>query len=344
MLISPTKSSMKKILLFLILGIYQPLLTFTQETFEKDIEIKGRITEIKTNEPIPFAHIFIEGTLMGTTSDEEGRFILLLNELSSKLIVVSAIGYESQKFKGINPEREFNISLVPNVYLLNDVEIKADNLPTKRKLRMFESYFLGLSDNADNSEIINSEVLDLYYDKKAKTLHATASEPLIIDNYALGYRIIYDLQDFLGSHRVIKYTGNYYFSNLTEHQKFSNATINSNRKDTYLGSRLHLIRSIWNNDLKKQDFSLFYNNYKKVKLEDVMVDLPTKEKTVCFRQGIIIYYGDSYSTETSYLTQINSCTKIAKDGYFEPESLQWSGAISEKRVADLLPYEFKLIK
>jgi hypothetical protein len=335
---------MKKIFLFFLIGVTYPQLTIAQQTTDSNIEIKGRITDMETNEPIPFAHVFVEGTLIGTTTDLEGRFILLLNELSSKLIVVSAIGYESQKFKGFNPDRELNISLDPNVYMLDDVVIKADNLPIKRKMRMFESYFLGLSGNAENSVIVNPEVLDLYYDKKAKTLHATASEPIIIDNYALGYRIIYDLQDFLGSHRMIKYTGNYYFSNLIEDQRFSSKTINSNRKETYLGSRLHLIRSIWNKDLKNQDFNLFYNNYKKVKIEEVIADLPTKEKIVCFRQGVIVYYGDSYSTETSYLTQINSCTKIAKDGYFEPESLQWSGDISEKRVADLLPYEFKLIK
>ncbi len=333
--------------LYLIFGLFiilHPLSLDAQKNVKQYIEIKGKVVEAKSEEPIPFSHVFIEGTLMGTTTDELGYFTLKIEKLSSKPIIASAIGYETQKYIGYNSEYELLLKLSPNVYMLDDVVIRADNLPIKRKLRMFESYFLGLSGNAENSEIVNAEVLDLYYDKKAKTLHATASEPLIIDNFSLGYRIIYDLQDFIGSHRSIKYSGNYYFTSLTENQRFTDKIIQRNRRDTYLGSRLHLIRAIWNNDLKKQDFNLFYNNYKKVKVEDVMVNLPTGEKTICFRQGIIIYYGDSHYTETSYLTQIGGCTKIDEDGYFDPDSLQWSGDISEKRVADLLPYEYQFIK
>ncbi len=333
---------MYRLILFLILGA----ITSTQiqanstKLNDKKVTIKGSIIDSENEEPIPYAHIFIEGTLMGTTSDDDGNFTLQIDETSSKPLIISAVGYKNQILTSYSPDKELSVILESNVYMLEDVVIKGDNLPTQRKLRMFEAYFLGISDNAANTEILNPDDLYLYYDKKTKTLHASSEVPIIINNYALGYKLIYYLEEFKASRRDIQYTGNYHFEELSNIPNGPIEKIKEQRERTYKGSRLQLIRSIYNNTLRKDGFSLLYNNYKKVELAEICSALTTGEKVVCFNQDVIIYFGNNNYSETSYLTQIEACTKIAKDGYFDPKSLKWSGVISEKRVADLLPYEY----
>lgn len=343
---------MKNLTLILIVGmaLLLPKFPLTQTISKKEIVIKGKLLEKETNNPIPFAHVFIEGTLIGTTSDENGYFNLKMEEISSKPLIASAIGYVNLSFLGYNSDREIILYLKNKMYLLDDIERKADNLSFKRKMRMFESYFLGISDNAANSEITNPKDIELFYDKKTKTLHASSSEPIIINNHSLGYRIIYYLKEFSASQYDIQYTGNYFFEELQNNQESVKKNIASRRRSTYKGSKMHLIRSIWDNKLKKEGFTLFYNNYKKVKLDDVSSILPTGEKIICFKQDIIINYGTSGYNEVnlgdynpdvlSYLAQAGGCTKIGEDGYYDPKSVRWSGKISERRIADLLPYEY----
>lgn len=342
---------MKNLVFFLILCLCHcpPSSLKSQTKSSSKTFVKGRLMEKESRNPIRFAHIFIEGTLVGTTTGENGYFEIHIDANSSKPLIASAIGFESQSFNVSNFSQDLNIYLEKLIYMLDDVEIKADDLPNKRKLRMFESYFLGLSDNAANSEIVNPDDIKLFYDKKVKTLYASSTEPILINNYSLGYKIIYYLKDFEASQNDIEYTGNYFFEELNMPDRKQHETARR-RKETYKGSRLHLVRSIWSDQLRKEGFTLFYNNYRKVKLKDISSLLPTGEKVICFNQGVIINYGkskynqvhfgDSDPVEKSYVTQIDGCTKIAKDGYYDPTSIRWSGNIAEQRVADLLPYEY----
>ena len=353
---------MFKILQFSIsvIWMFSTISMTSQNNSTQDIDIKGRIIEADTKEFIPFAHIFFEGTLNGTTSDENGYFVLKLSEASNKPLIISSVGYKTKTLTNYSSNSEITIALEKNIYMLEDFEILADNLPTKRKLRMFKAYFLGTSNNAEDTEIINPEVLNFFYDKKTNTLNASATEPIKIDNHALGYRILYYLENFKASTDNVEYTGNYYFEELPVDKSDEREKILIRRFQTYKGSRLHLIRSIWNNSLKQDGFTLFYTNYKKIKLKEVITDLPTGEKIICLSPGAIIYYGDmnqsttyfgdmnqsatyygdARPSEKSYLLQQENCTKIDKDGYYDPKTVKWSGQMSEKRVADLLPYEY----
>ncbi|PKP35046.1 MAG: hypothetical protein CVU00_04045 [Bacteroidetes bacterium HGW-Bacteroidetes-17] len=353
---------MFKILQFFIslILLYSPIILSSQNNSTQEIDIKGRIIEADTKESIPFAHIFFEGTLNGTTSDINGYFVLKLTDVSNKPLIVSSVGYKTKTLTNYSSNSEITISLEKNIYMLADIEILADNLPTKRKLRMFKAYFLGTSNNAAETEIMNPEVLNFFYDKSTNTLNASATEPIMINNSALGYRIIYYLENFKASEDNVEYTGNYYFEELPVDNADKREKNLIRRFQTYKGSRLHLIRSIWNNSLKQDGFTLFYTNYKKIKLNEVITDLPTGEKIICLSPGAIIYYGDmnqsttyfgdmnqsttyygdARPSEKSYLMQQEDCTKIDKDGYYDPKTVKWSGQMSEKRVADLLPYEY----
>lgn len=57
--------------------------------------IRGRVFNAKTNEPLEFANILVQGTLIGSTSDLEGNFIFTNIEPGFKRLVVSLVGFET---------------------------------------------------------------------------------------------------------------------------------------------------------------------------------------------------------------------------------------------------------
>lgn len=57
--------------------------------------IKGRVFNAKTNEPLEFAAILIQGTTIGSTSDLDGNYIFTGVEPGFKRLVVNLLGYQT---------------------------------------------------------------------------------------------------------------------------------------------------------------------------------------------------------------------------------------------------------
>ena len=64
------------------------------KTLSVSAQIKGIIVD-ENKLPIPYVNIWVEGENIGTTSQEDGTFIINCTE--EKILVFSAIGYENQK-------------------------------------------------------------------------------------------------------------------------------------------------------------------------------------------------------------------------------------------------------
>ena len=77
---------MKKAIVFLCFFTISFLL------FAQKGTIKGRIYDLKTNQPIEFANIIIKGTQIGSTSDLDGNYIFTGVEPGFIRLVVSIIG------------------------------------------------------------------------------------------------------------------------------------------------------------------------------------------------------------------------------------------------------------
>ena len=57
--------------------------------------ISGKVLEVATDEPIPFANVFFEGTTIGTTTDFDGEFTLSTKDVEDATVLsVSSIGYQ----------------------------------------------------------------------------------------------------------------------------------------------------------------------------------------------------------------------------------------------------------
>jgi len=79
---------MKKGILFLVLLL-------SVNAFAQKGIIKGRIYDAKTNQPLEFASILVQGTSIGSTSDLDGNYIFTGIEPGFKRLVISLVGYQT---------------------------------------------------------------------------------------------------------------------------------------------------------------------------------------------------------------------------------------------------------
>ena len=97
--------------------------------------IKGRIYNAKSNQPIEFASILIQGTDIGSTSDLDGNFIFTGIEPGFKRLVVSSIGFQTITSPEIQVQGNqiafIDIALPETAIALNEVTVQ-QNLTVKR--------------------------------------------------------------------------------------------------------------------------------------------------------------------------------------------------------------------
>jgi len=60
--------------------------------------VKGKVTDARSGDPIPFANIIFQGTTNGTTTDFDGNFVVKTSEAADS-IVVSYLGYTTRTRK-----------------------------------------------------------------------------------------------------------------------------------------------------------------------------------------------------------------------------------------------------
>lgn len=114
---------MKKILTITLLLTTISLTSFSQQ-------IRGKVIDKETNKAIPFANVSIEGTSIGTTSDDKGFFTLKKIEKDSLFVEVSFIGYHKAK-KYIPSEREYiEFALQKGVKELSPVSVVGERTGT----------------------------------------------------------------------------------------------------------------------------------------------------------------------------------------------------------------------
>lgn len=160
--------------------------------------VRGKVLDGDSSEPIPYANVFLNNTMMGTATDERGEF-QFRGKAGFYQLVVSVIGYEKH-IQEVTLEQDSDITLTINLTTLpqelNEVVVKPDTAGWKYNYATFFKTLIGESSNASDCEIENPKVIDFDYNPGKNVLEAYAWEPLQIVNKALGYRIEYHLEEF----------------------------------------------------------------------------------------------------------------------------------------------------
>jgi hypothetical protein len=205
-------------------------------------KINGKVTDISNNKAVVSASVYLNNTTIGTTTQNDGTFVIPNIKEGQYELVISIVGYDtySQKIFLNRDTSMREVRLMPRAQTLHEVVIKASSL----YYEIFKNVFLGKSDYAKQCKILNPQVLDIYHDDSTRSIHASSYRPLEIENDALGYKLKYQLNNFVldSTKMTFSYKGSVMFSEMSgtpsQQRKWK-----KNRKNAYEGSMMHFFRS-----------------------------------------------------------------------------------------------------
>jgi sRNA-binding carbon storage regulator CsrA len=236
-------------LLFLVVLSVAATGVFAQARFD----VSGLVTNDK-GEPLKSATVFISGSNRVTPTDENGRFKFTKVAPGTFQVSVQMLGFAPASRNIIVQDAPITIQLrlTPKAITLNEVRI-GKKRALNNNLKLFEETFLGTSNNARQSKILNPEIIN--FSTKNGILLAETDEFLIIENNRLGYRIHYQLKDFGYNTKanLALYHGECSFEEMegTDDDKKKWAR---NRAETYQGSFMHFLRSVYTNSAQENGF------------------------------------------------------------------------------------------
>lgn len=332
-----------------------PLFVFSQN-------IKGKVTN-SNNEPIVGASVYLDGTTIGTTSDENGLFEITAKNKYNTLLIVRFLGYEDI-IVGNPYEKDFyNFVLVPKTNEIETVIIVKDGFTRKQKLQLFREQFLGTTKYGKACKIVNEDAIDFNYDLNTFLFTATSSVPIKIENPELGYVIEFDLQDFYVkfNFKTIKsihaiqsmFLGTVRFTDVSFDKK-----VIKNRNDVYFGSSMHFFKSIIDDSWSTKNFILYEgkfsvnaNNFFKVVKSNDLYEVtvsPTTKPTELSIGGISRdgFYADFsllydkkrqsrviFKTKTFFIDNFGNNT--------HKDQIIFGGDIGQQKVGNTLPLNFE---
>jgi len=236
--------------------------------------------------------------------------------------------------------------------------------------QFFLDNFIGTTKFGQDCIVTNHEVLKFYFSKKRNRLKVLASEPLIIQNNALGYKITYALDSFVNEYntQVSLYTGSPLFEEMQPANDAERTKWHDNRLHAYNGSMLHFMKSLYNKTLKENGFDVQYlirNNGvdSAIQVTDYYASLnydkddsaQTVEITPNQPNVIVLYTkekpGADYlaqtgDTQTQYQLSIMTIASkqsidIEQNGYYyDQNDITVAGYWTWRKAGDALPYDF----
>ncbi len=322
------------------------------------------------------ASVFAQNTTMGTASGSDGMFTIWLPNGGYDL-VITFTGYEtvSRRISTADAaDRNMVIELKQKEKAMEEIAIKSSNEVKDGWLLygdFFTENFIGKTANSKLCSIKNTAALKFYFSKKRNRLKVLASEPLEIENPALGYKIKYTLDSFTHDYGTLmsSFTGYPLFEALQPADTSQAITWNANRQAAYKGSILHFMRSVYNKNLKEEGFEIqliaklngtdsairvanFYAalNYGKDDSTQVVSIHPNQPDVALLYKNEVPETGYTQLNEEApkkfELSIINIPAtqeiSIEQNGfYYNQNDITINGYWSWEKTGDMLPYDFK---
>lgn len=337
-------------------------------SFSQDVKkhkVSGMVIDKETGDPIPTANIYISLTTIGTYTKYDGSFEFSTNLAGIHTLVISYIGYKTETeelnfYADKNPYFEIELSVDP--IEMDEVEITASNDEWEEHFEFFKRNFVGETGIADDTRIENPWVVGFEEDEEGN-LVAYSQRPLIITNHALGYKLNVDLIEFRwpqnGDSGYYLFYSSY--EEMESERRADKRNWERNRRDVYNGSFEHFLKSLYNDDLKGNDFQVVladtHNMINIPKLDSLQRSglrtltnvngLRLKDvKAYQIRYPVDVLYGKRWFNTDKERSRI---TPMQPGGYFvvtnearlaNPVSLRLDGVWSQDRLANLLPTDY----
>ncbi|MCU7547672.1 carboxypeptidase-like regulatory domain-containing protein [Chitinophagaceae bacterium LB-8] len=332
--------------------------------------ISGKVVDSETKTPLEGASVFAQNTTRGVITNKEGDYRIILNKGGYEL-VISFTGYSSQTINiQADADKQIDIELKKEDKSMSEVVITSSNeVPDglEKYGQFFLKNFIGATPFADSCTLKNPEALKFLYYRRSDRLKVLATEPLLIANNALGYNLRYELDSFVfyNKNSICSYRGNCLYT-VMEGDTAQQALWAKNRQQTYLGSRLHFLRSYYDSTLKQDGFTVdmlsrtdahqFQRLANPYDTSYYYYNDSTGNAELWFPQKASITYTKK-APEAAYLQQshlplnvkmqisyvdLSDAILIKENGYFlDQRSWTAQGYWSWKNLADQLPYDYE---
>ncbi len=333
---------------------------------QQKYSITGRIIDARSKVAIPFANVYVEGSTIGTQSNEDGTFVLQKLPATKFRLIASVVGYlpYSEEINLLSGDVIREIALEENVKFLGEVKVSArrDKL-WERQLKIFEREFLGTDFNRKLVSIRNLEVLDFV--QNGDTLRAYANTPLVIDNKLLGYIYHFILENFEFRTNRVAYQGIGRFElrdlgDVPLQQRYER-----NREKAYFGSLKHFLKASLTGTWEQDGFKCTYINTEQTQTtkelnfgynqvittsntiypykpqESVFATDQAQQYLLILDCPLQIIYQQANRNEVSNIKQNGNILVSADGDLMDPYSILTLGAMGRNRVAKTLPFDYE---
>jgi hypothetical protein len=222
--------------------------------------IRGRVTSEEAQKPVSSVSVYLNNTSIGTSTNEQGIFVLKGIPPGKFRLIVSCIGFatydtliDTHEISGA-----FIISLKRKPDEMMGVAVLSDDPNGWEKWgRIFTDIFIGTTPNSNDCHLENPKVLKFRLNSD-NTLTVYASKPLQVINSTLGYEIRYKLEEFEFNMNMnlVNYSGYAFFKDLELSNPKKALKYEEERREIYTGSLLHFMRAFFSNQLTAEGFEL----------------------------------------------------------------------------------------
>ena len=337
--------------------------------------ITGTVTDSETGTSLSDAHVFIAVSMNGSVTDAAGAYRLDNVPLGAHRLYVSIVGYEPQALDVFLREpgaHTFDFTLQRAVVEVGEVEVTAERDERwRRRLEKFIRLFIGETPNATHTQILNPEVLD-FTDKMGR-FTARASETLVIENQALGYRIHYFLKEFAATPNRTMYDGEPLFEEMEPSSVEERGRWQQNRSEAFHGSFRHFMLALLGDRVEESGFVTYHRPPSRENLtgsatpsgQRFPLDITTiikvgddeQERILDFHGFVDVVYTQEVEDEaylawrgrggrpkyrSSMILLENGPTVVdLKGDVVDPYGVTFYGYLAFERVADELPKEYR---
>ncbi|SDD37997.1 TonB-linked outer membrane protein, SusC/RagA family [Algoriphagus faecimaris] len=125
----------------------------------QDLKVSGTVLEPDQSTPIPGVNVVLKGTSLGTVTNEEGDFVLILPDTDSPTLVISFIGYKTQELV-LSPDQTSSLRIILEMDELGLDEVAVvstgfEELPAERATGSFAKLDQELVDRRISTNIID---------------------------------------------------------------------------------------------------------------------------------------------------------------------------------------------
>ena len=230
-----------------------------QRSFSQN-QVKGKVINEETQEPVSLVSVYLNNTTNGSVTDKDGLFYIKNVQPGKYKLVASSVGYitYAKQIDTRAANADITITMKPKAEELQAVDVVSyDPEGWEKYGKLFTDLFIGTNPNAITCRLMNPESVNFRINKD-NTLNVIAKAPLKIKNEALGYEILYKLEDFEYDfdNRIVSYSGYALFKDLSESHAGKTEKYAKRREETYDGSLMQFMRAFFMNQLEQNGYEI----------------------------------------------------------------------------------------